>query len=67
MASHQLQPSDMLLLCSDGLTKMVEDPDIRDVLAKAQGDPVRACDALMTEALSRGGEDNVTVVVVARP
>jgi protein phosphatase len=55
------------MLCSDGLTKMLEDLDIGAVLAKADGDPIRACDQLLAEALAQGGEDNVTVIVIARP
>ena len=62
-----LHPSDILLLCSDGLTKMLDDADIADIMTHAQGDPVRICDRLIDTALARGGEDNVTVVVIARP
>lgn len=65
-SAFPLAPSDILLLCSDGLTKMLEDADIADVMAQAQGDPTHICDRLIETALARGGEDNVTVVVVAR-
>lgn len=58
-----LTPDDMLLLCSDGLTKMLDDADMAMELSRAQGNAQRACDALVEEALSRGGEDNVTVIV----
>lgn len=67
IASHPLEPSDLILLCSDGLTKMLEDKDMETVCAKANGDPIRACESLVAEALSRGGEDNVTVIVIAHP
>lgn len=67
VAAFPLDSNDMLLLCSDGLTKMLEDQDIEALLAQAKGDPIRACDALIGEALKRGGEDNVTVIVVAHP
>ena len=67
VTSHPLQQEDLLLLCSDGLTKMLEDDDIRDIFTKAKGDPIRACDHLIDESLARGGEDNVTVVVIAHP
>jgi protein phosphatase len=66
-SSHALREDDLLMLCSDGLTKMLEDLDIGAVLAKADGDPIRACDQLLAEALAQGGEDNVTVIVIARP
>ncbi len=60
-----LLPEDVVLLCSDGLTKMLEDEDIRAVLAVGELDPSQVCDRLVTTALDRGGEDNVTVVVIA--
>lgn len=66
IASHPLQPDDLLLLCSDGLTKMLEDQDIALVMAQSGGDPARACDALIETSLARGGHDNVTVIVVAQ-
>ncbi len=58
-------PHDLIVLCSDGLTKMLEDAAIASVLSLANGDPHRACHDLVEQALSRGGEDNVTVIVVA--
>lgn len=67
IASHPLHPDDLLLLCSDGLTKMLEDQDIALVMAQSGGDPIRACNALIENSLARGGIDNVTVVVVAQP
>jgi serine/threonine protein phosphatase PrpC len=67
LTAYPLQPSDILLLCSDGLTKMLEDADIADIMAHAQGDPIRICDRLIDRALARGGEDNVTVIVITPP
>lgn len=67
LSSTELAESDMLLLCTDGLTKMLEDQDIQDVLLRSKANPQQACDALIAGALARGGEDNVTAVVVARP
>jgi serine/threonine protein phosphatase PrpC len=58
-----MQPGDYLLLCSDGLTRMVTEP----VLAEAIGQlrqPQRICDHLIEVANSNGGADNITVVVV---
>lgn len=63
--SIPLQPDDLLLLCSDGLTKMLEDRDIAEILSRSTGNPARGCDDLVDEALARGGEDNVTVVLCA--
>jgi len=58
-------PHDLLVLCSDGLTKMLENTAIASILSHAHDDPHRACHNLIEQALSRGGEDNVTVIVVA--
>jgi protein phosphatase len=65
VTSISLHREDLLVLCSDGLTKMLEDDDIRAICDEGRGDPLRICDRLIVEALRRGGEDNVTVVVVA--
>ena len=65
--AYPLHPADILLLCSDGLTKMLEDTDIAEIMGQAQGDPIRICDRLIDCSLARGGEDNVTVIVVSHP
>lgn len=66
LTSTPVTPDDLILLCSDGLTKMLEDAAIASVLSHANGDPNQACHDLIEEALNRGGEDNVTVIVVAQ-
>ncbi len=53
---------DRLLLCTDGLTDMVNDPTIGALLRRG-GSSHEACQALIDLALERGGKDNVTVVV----
>lgn len=53
---------DLFLLCSDGLTDMVEDGVIRDILASG-GHPSSMVDALIERAKSAGGLDNITVVL----
>jgi protein phosphatase len=65
IAAFPILPEDLVLLCSDGLTKMLEDEDIRTLLAADKLDPAQVCNRLVAAALDRGGEDNVTVVVVA--
>jgi protein phosphatase len=52
-----------LLLCSDGISGMVDDTEIAAVLAAAE-DPRDAADGLVAAALAAGGEDNATAVVV---
>ena len=54
------------LLCSDGLTDMVPNSDIRTILLQ-EPDPRNAAVQLMETALRRGGKDNVTVMVVRVP
>lgn len=58
----RLQAGDRFLICTDGLTKMVPEPQIAAVLAEA--DPSRSPQILLQMALDAGGLDNVTVVVV---
>jgi serine/threonine protein phosphatase PrpC len=53
---------DVMLICSDGLTKHVSDDEIRDSLVRTTGSEA-TCRALLELALSRGGTDNVTVVM----
>ena len=65
VTSAPLTDDDVLMLCSDGLTKMLDDADIASILARTQSNPRRACHELVEEALARGGEDNVTVIVCA--
>jgi serine/threonine-protein phosphatase Stp1 len=58
-----LELGDILLLCSDGLTKMVDDPEIAQIMASIGFEQLPA--ALIACALQHGGKDNVTVVLVA--
>ncbi|WP_165219967.1 PP2C family protein-serine/threonine phosphatase [Aquisphaera insulae] len=58
----QLEDDDRVLLCSDGLSDMVEDPGIAAVLS-AHPEPDAAALALTRAALDAGGRDNVTVIV----
>jgi serine/threonine protein phosphatase PrpC len=58
----RLEPGDLFLLCSDGLTGMVDDAAIAAVLADA--DPDLAAERLIAAALAAGGSDNVSAIVV---
>jgi protein phosphatase len=58
----QLDDGDRLLLCTDGLSDMVDDPMISGLL-QSQATSESACEALIDAALARGGRDNVTVIV----
>jgi PPM family protein phosphatase len=57
-----LMARDLLLFCSDGLTRMVTEPEIAGVL-QAETDPGAAAQKLVDLANERGGLDNVTVVI----
>ncbi len=59
-----LFPGDVLLLCSDGLTRMVTEPEIAGTL-QAEPVPQRAAEKLVQLANESGGIDNVTVIVVS--
>jgi protein phosphatase len=58
---HPTLEGDVILLCTDGLTKMVPEPDIARILAQ-EGAPAAACDRLIAAALDAGGADNITAV-----
>jgi protein phosphatase len=65
VAEVALAPGDTLLLCSDGLTTMLEDREIEALLrTHVQGALNGACETLIAEANARGGHDNVTVVLL---
>jgi protein phosphatase len=57
-----LLSGDVLLLCSDGLTEMVPEAEITQVLRNG-ADPQAACRALVAAAIDAGGRDNITAVV----
>jgi serine/threonine protein phosphatase PrpC len=59
---YPLGDGDQLLLCTDGLTDMVDDNLIESVLSR-DGSAQSACQNLVDLALSNGGKDNVTVIV----
>ena len=60
----QLQPADLLLLCSDGLNGMLSDAQIAS-LAGAGDSPARLAGNLVEAANAAGGQDNITVVLAA--
>ncbi len=58
----EVEPGDVFLLCSDGLTGKVEDDEIRDAVAHLP--PHAAAQLLVDLANIRGGPDNITVLIV---
>ena len=59
-----VEAGDRILLCSDGLSDMVSEAGISEILAESPDDPERAARGLLSAALDAGGNDNITVVVV---
>lgn len=55
---------DSFLICSDGLTGMLRDGEIAEILARQSGDLEGACAALIDAANEAGGLDNISVILV---
>ncbi len=58
------KPGQTWLLCSDGLSGMISDEVILDLVRAANGDLERCCESLIAKANANGGTDNITVVMV---
>lgn len=63
ISDEKLEQGDAYLLCSDGLTDMVEDSQIEEIL-KEKGKPQEAVTELVKAALRNGGRDNITAIVL---
>lgn len=59
----EIEEGDIILMCSDGLTNMVEDEDIRNIIM-GQRDTVEKAEKLVDTANRNGGKDNITVIVI---
>ena len=59
-----VEVGDRILLCSDGLSDMVSEAGISEILADSPEDPERVAHGLLSAALDAGGNDNITIVVV---
>ena len=59
----ELKEGDIILMCSDGLTNMLEDEDIRMILA-GQRDIVEKAEELVKAANENGGMDNIAVILI---
>jgi serine/threonine protein phosphatase PrpC len=62
VVQDDLHPGDVFLLCSDGITRIIDDAEIAEVLAS--NEPEAAVRVLIETTLARGAPDNATAVVV---
>lgn len=58
-----LKPEDIVLMCSDGLTNMIEDKDILEIV-RTEGDLKTKADLLIKTANENGGKDNIAVLLM---
>jgi protein phosphatase len=63
LAELPAHAGDVLLLCSDGLSDLVEDEEMLAAV-REHGDPEKACQTLVDRANYRGGDDNITVLII---
>ncbi|MDQ3878342.1 MAG: Stp1/IreP family PP2C-type Ser/Thr phosphatase [Actinomycetota bacterium] len=63
LTTLQLRDGDRVLLCSDGLTTMLGNPEVSSILSNER-DPQTAAEHLIAAANEAGGEDNITAIVV---
>ena len=59
----ETSPGDIFLLATDGLTKLVKEPSLREITA-SESSLEKACDALVAAARTAGGDDNITCLLV---
>lgn len=59
---RRLNNDDILVLCTDGLTNMLDEEEIKDVVLGYEN-PEEACHELIRRANEKGGEDNITVII----
>jgi protein phosphatase len=60
--TYPLRPADIVLICSDGLTSMIPEQQVKDAIMQSRS-LGEAADRLITEANAAGGRDNITVVL----
>ena len=59
-----VRAGDIYMLCSDGLTDMVDDIDVANIIRRSSTDLEYGTGELVNKALANGGKDNVTVILV---
>ena len=64
VAQQPLEDSDLVLMCSDGLTGMLEDKRILDIVLAHAGRVPEACEQLVSAASAEGGRDNISTILI---
>ncbi|MDY0234423.1 MAG: Stp1/IreP family PP2C-type Ser/Thr phosphatase [Gudongella sp.] len=59
--SIEIKKEDIFIICSDGLTNMIDEPEIQDIFEKTE-DIENACELAIESAINKGGKDNITVI-----
>lgn len=62
ITKHKLNRGDRYLLCSDGITDMINDDEISDIMQSGETEE-KCVDQLLRTALAHGGRDNITAIV----
>lgn len=62
--SINIKEGDYILLCTDGLTDMLRDEEIRDIILSPKNSIQGKCRELINKANEKGGRDNITVVLI---
>ena len=65
LINDKVLKGDQYLICSDGITDMVEVPEIRSILEEDKDNVIRASKHLMKKTLEHGGFDNATLILIA--
>ena len=61
--THDPEPGDLYLLCSDGLSGMIDDDGLASIVRDKGSDLEACCQTLVDVANENGGTDNITVVL----
>lgn len=64
LVEQPVLPADLLLLCSDGLSDLLEDEEMLHIIREHADDLEKACQALVDRANYKGGDDNITVLLI---
>lgn len=65
MVAYDLKPSDIILLCSDGLCGYLKNKTIENIIKDNRADLKHCCDQLLQTALKAGAEDNITIALAS--